>query len=165
MMFTPNGHAVATGKAMLSREVAKEVAKEVAREMAMEMAMEMAREVAMAIAMEMARGVATAMGGKGKLRKGNYMPKAGDMLYFHPSKRHAFYDAFPCGNQIEADDLEINLDHPIYVVETSSATLDVENTWWGPRKMDYVAVSFVTVSGQVVWTNLSRNGTLWMRMP
>ena len=104
-------------------------------------------------------------GGKGKLRRGNYMPKAGDMLYFHPSKRHAFYDAFPSGNKIEADDLEINLDHPIYVVETSSATLDTEHTWWGSRKMDYVAVSFVTVSGQVVWTNLSRNGTLWMRIP
>ena len=103
--------------------------------------------------------------GKGKLRKGNYMPKAGDMLYFHPSKRHAFYDAFPSGNQINVDDLEINLDHPIYVVETSSATLDTEHTWWGSPKMDYVAVSFVTVSGQVVWTNLSRNGTLWMRIP
>ena len=102
-------------------------------------------------------------GGKGKLKMGNYEPKPGDVLYFHPSRRHAFYDNFPDGDQVDADYYEIDLEKSITVEQTSSAKLDTQHPWWGQRTMKYVAVSFRSNSGSIVWTNFSRQGTIWMR--
>ena len=102
-------------------------------------------------------------GGKGKLRKGNYEPKPGDVLYFHPSRRHAFYDDFPEGNLVDADFCSIDLEKSITVRQTKSANLDTQHPYWGPRTMKYVSVSFMSDSGHTVWTNFSRKGVVWLR--
>ena len=103
-------------------------------------------------------------GGKGKLRIGSYEPLRGTVLYFHPSKDHAFYDSFPAGYLVDAAWFQIDLDKPFLVEQTMSKALDTDHHWWGRRKQQFVSVSFKTGSGHIVWTNFSRNGVLWMRI-
>ena len=102
-------------------------------------------------------------GGKGKLRKGNYEPKPGDVLYFHPSRRHAFYDDFPRGNLVDADFCSIDLEKSITVLHTRSAKIDSQHSYHGRRTMKYVSVSFLSDGGYTVWTNFSRKGVVWLR--
>ena len=103
--------------------------------------------------------------GKGKTNVGTFEPLPGDVLHFHPSKDHAFYNSFPDGDVVNAKYYQIDLDGPITVLQTSSKALDTDHPWHGPRRQKFVSVSFKTGSGHIAWTNFSRNGVLWLRFP
>ena len=103
--------------------------------------------------------------GKGKKNVGSYEPWPGDKLYFHTSKDHAFYNSFPDGYKVDAAWYQIDLDEPVTVDQVSSKPFYTEHPYHGPRWQTFVAVSFYSGSGHIVWTNFSRNGILWMQFP
>ena len=97
----------------------------------------------------------------GKPNWGPYEPLPGARLRFS-TFRHAFYDDFPEGTEVDADEAGVDYDAEIEVIQTASAPISRTTKRYGPETNDYVAVCFMTTSGWYLWTNFSRNGYLWM---
>lgn len=107
------------------------------------------------------KGKSNGKGGKGKLRLWNYQPNSGDKFYFK-THDHAFYDDFPDGIEVSADSYQVDYHAPISVISARAATKNTYHHGLGNRVFRYVAVSFRSGSGDIIWTNFSRNGFVWM---
>ena len=94
----------------------------------------------------------------------NYQPYPSDFLYFK-THDYAFYDDLPDGIEVPADYYHVDYHAPITVILARAATKNTYNRWWGNRTFRYVAVSFRSWSGDIVWTNFSRHGVVWMQLP
>ena len=97
----------------------------------------------------------------GKPNWGPYEPPPGSRLRFS-SYNHAFYTDFPGGEQVTADATGVDYDAEIQVLQTASAPITRMTRWNGEETNNYIAVCFRTTSDWYLWTNFSRNGTLWM---
>ena len=97
----------------------------------------------------------------GKPNWGQYEPLPGARLRFS-SNSHAFYTEFPGGEQVTADATGVDYDAEIEVLQTASAPITRMTRWNGEETNNYIAVCFRTTSDWYLWTNFSRNGTLWM---
>ena len=72
------------------------------------------------------------------------------------------YDDFPDGIEVSADSYQVDYHAPISVISARAATKKTYHHGLGNRVFRYVAVSFRSGSGDIIWTNFSRNGFVWM---
>ena len=99
--------------------------------------------------------------GRGKPIIGDFLPMAGCKLTFN-SDRHAFYDEFPGGNEVESVEVPVG---PVLALAVRNADIeytDKKTKRW--NKSSFVAVQFAAEDGALYWTNFSCDGIGFMKV-